>query len=282
MYDNVSLKSKIHENGSKQIVIKSPNGLIYTIVDNYPDVYHTHLKLTYLDDLIFEQSIDKFKEDAVFDTKYFSNTKHHYLFRMDKDSLKKFLDETNRKIIVPFSHYYDHYLYIDGYQYQLDFSSHELNLTSDMDYDNNNKPNKDHKWVFTYDEVRETAIARIVDNHSNDRYTIDGYARPSEYRHYHIVGDHFQLIGVFNGHFQELFSLRYSPKTLELHFKNVKGEYAYLTNQSFDDLTLIFKNEFCNWLSMDGDATVKFALSDYEFNEISLDDTLNLLEMAII
>lgn len=282
MYDNISLKSKIHENGSNQIVIKSPNGLKYTIIDNYPDFEHTHLKLTYLDELIFEQTIDKFKEDAVFDTKYFSETKHHYLFRMDNDSLKKFLDETSRKIIVPFSHYYEHYVYINGAQYQLDFASHHLNLTSDMDYDNNKKPEKDHKWVFTYNEVRDIAINRIVHKHSNDRYTIDGYARPSEYKHYHIVGDHFQLIGVFNGHFQELFSLRYSPKTLELHLKNVKGQYSYLTNQSFDDLTLLFKNEFFNWLSMDGDAIVKHALTDYDFNEISLDDTLNLLEMAII
>ncbi len=279
MYNNISIESRTHQNGSEQFFITSPNGLIYTIIDNYPDSEHTYLKLTYLDELIFEGNIDKFKENTVFDTKYFSKTKHHYLFRMDKDSLKKFLDETNRKITIPFSY---NYLYINGCQYELDFSSHELNLTSDMDYDNSKKTKKDHKWIFTYNEIADTTINKIVNNHSNVRYTIDGYVRQSEYKHYHIVGDHFQLIGVFNGHFQKIFSLRYSPKTLELHLNNLNGKYLYLTNQSFDDMTLIFKNEFFNWLSIDGDLTVKSILNNYNFNEISLDDSLKLLEMTII
>lgn len=105
MYSNISLKENVNTAGLKQVDIQSPNGLIYTIIDNLPDNSKTYLKLSYLDEVIFELSIDKFNETAVFDTEYFKQTKHHYLFRMDQESLKLFLDETERCISVPYSVY---------------------------------------------------------------------------------------------------------------------------------------------------------------------------------
>lgn len=282
MYSKISLKETVNTAGLKQVDIKSLNGLSYTIIDNLPDNSKTYLKLSYLDEIIFEFSIDKFNEKSVFDTEYFKSTQHHYLFRMDKKSLKLFLDETERCISVPFSNHYEHYLYIDNEQHQLEFSSPRLNLTSDMDYNNTGKPTKKQKWVYTYSKVKDSAIHRIVNNYSVVRYTVGNYKRSSDHKHYFIVGDHFQLFGVFNGYFQHLFAIRYSPKTLELHLHSFNDGYSYLTNQSFEDLQSIFKSEFFNWLEADGDSVIKLSLNNYDFSNMSLDDSLKLLEMAII
>jgi hypothetical protein len=276
MYSNISLKEKVNTAGLKQVDIKSPNGLIYTIIDNLPDNSKTYLKLSYLDEVIFELSIDKFNETAVFDTEYFKQTKHHYLFRMDKESLKLFLDETERCITVPYSVYFDHYLFINNSLYQLDFTSHELNFTS------NKTTGCKSKWVYTYSLVSDSDLARIVSNHSVNRRTIDNYPRESHYGHYMIVGDHFQLLGVFNGHFQDLFSLRYSTKTSELHLRSFKNGYSYLSNQSIEDLRSLLKSELFDWLEVDGDDTIKHALKHFDFEESKLIDALKLLEMAII
>jgi len=278
--DDISVLKEIDINNLYSMQIKSPNGLRYKIIDDYPDNQHTYLKLSYFDDIIFEKYIKKFKENSVFDMKYFEQTHHHYLFRMDGDSLKQFLNETNRCISVPFSQNLNHYVYIDEKLHEIEFASPRLHLTADFDYDNSDRDNQ--KWIYTYDEVRETAIARIVYKHCGNRYTVDGYPRASEYKHYKIVGDHFHLIGIFNGHFQEIFSLRYSPVTLELHLKRNDNTYSYLTNQSCDDLLQLFKTQFFEWLASDGNLLITDALKDHDFSAMSLDDSLNLLEMAII
>lgn len=280
--DGISVVEYQRKDGLMRLDITSENGLCYTIVDNFPDETKTYLQLTYENEFIFNFYIDKFKDNSVFDIAYFKETKHHYLFRMDSVSLKKFLYETDRCISVPFSERYKHYLYINGKKYELNFVSHRLHVTSNVTYSNENKERHDQKWLYTYNEVIENRITKIVYNHSKDRYTFDGYPRASHYGHYQIIGDHFQLIGIFNGHFQEIFSLRYSPKTLELHLNDVNNQYTYLTNQSSSDFNNVLKNQVFQWLSDDGDRFVKDALKNYDFNEMILDDALQLLEMALI
>lgn len=273
--DEILLTETVNDGGFFQLDIKSPNGLHYTIIDNVPDNKHTYLKLTYSNNVIFEFPIDKFREISVFDTVYFKNSQHHYLFRMDIESLKLFLDDTQNLIAIPYSVDFEHYLFIDTILYQLDFTSNQLNYTT-------SSPSDNKRWTYTYREMKESPIARIVDAHSIDRYTVDNWPRRSHFHHYMIVGDHFQLLGVFNGHFQDLFSMRYSPKTLEMHLNSFSHGYSYLTNQSTEDLDRILKNEFFDWLAFDGTLFVQETLKDLDFNTMTFKDALNILEMAVI
>lgn len=279
MYDveNISLKTTLHENGSNQVDIESPNGLIYTIIDNLPDNTKTYLKLTHQSRLIFDFSIEKFIQDAVFDTEYFKQTQYHYLFRMDNKSLKQFLKATNNDISLIYSYkpepisyenYYEHYLLIDDVVYRLNACKRTVK--------------KNGSYVrYIYNSTEDSLLNRIVKNHSVEQLTTNGYRR-SHYAEYSIVGDHFQLYGVYNGPFYDLFSLRYSPKTLDLHINNFKHEKTHLTNQSVDDLNAIFKKELFDWLAADGDESIKKALTDFDFDNTNLKDSLKLLEMAVI
>lgn len=275
--EKILLIETVNENDLSQLDIQSPNGLHYTIINDTPDNQHTYLKLTYKDEIIFEYSIDKFVKDAVFDTEYFKQTQHHYLFRMDNKSLKQFLKETNNAISLiysykpqPISHenYYEHYLFIDDVNYRLNACKSSVKK-------------KGSHVMYIYNSTKDNILNRIVKNHSVEQLTTNGYRR-SHYAEYSIVGDHFQLYGVYNGPFQDLFSLRYSPKTLELHINNFKQEKTHLKNQSVDDVNAIFKKEFFDWLEADGDESVKKALTDFDFCNTNLKDSLKLLEMAVI
>jgi len=273
--DEILLTETVSDAGFCQLDIKSPNGLHYIIIDNVPDNQHTYLKLTYHHNVVFEFPIDKFREDSVFDTTYFKNTQHHYLFRMDIESLKLFLEDTQNLIYIPYSVGFEHYLFIGAILYQLDFASNQLNYTTSSSSNN-------QRWIYTYREIKESSIARIVDTHSIDRYTVDNFPRRSHFYHYMIVGDHFQLLGVFNGHFQDLFSIRYSPKTLELHLHSFSNGYSYLTNQTADDMNRIMKNEFYDWLDFDGTQFIKAMLKDLDFKNMAFKDALTIMEMAVI
>ena len=283
--EKILLTETINENDLSQLDIQSPNGLHYTIINDTPDNQHTYLKLTYKDEIIFEYSIDKFVKDAVFDTEYFKQTQHHYLFRMDKKSLKQFLNETDKAISLVYSfepyhtdqgHYYQHNLYINNVLYRLNAGKRQVT-------DDSKKQNT--AVMYFYNDLTDTRLNCIVKNHSHEMFTFSGdsgYNRQSHYAEYFIVGDHFRLIGVYNGPFHDVFSLRYSPKTLELHIHNFKREKTYLTEQSIDDIRLILKRELFDWLAIECDEVVKKALNDFDFFDLDLNNSLKILEMAVI
>lgn len=280
--EEISLKETVNEEGLTQVDLHSPNGLHYTIINDTPDNQHTYLKLTYKDEIIFEYSIVKFVKDAVFDTEYFKQTQHHYLFRMDKKSLKQFLNETDKAISLVYSfepyptdmgHYYQHNLHINNVLYRLNAGKRQV--TDDIKKQN-------ASVMYFYNDLTDNRLNRIVKNHSPEMLTFSGYNRHSHYAEYFIVGDHFRLFGVYNGPFHDLFSLRYSPKTLELHIHNFKREKTYLTEQSIDDIRLILKRELFDWLAIDGDKDVKKALNDFDFFDLDLNNSLKMLEMAVI
>lgn len=283
--EKILLIETVNENDLSQLDIQSPNGLNYTIINDTPDNQHTYLKLTYKDEIIFEYSIDKFVKDAVFDTEYFKQTQHHYLFRMDKKSLKQFLNETDKAISLVYSfelyhtdlgRYYQHNLYINNVLYRLNAGKRQVT-------DDGKKQNA--AVMYFYNDLTDTQLNRIVKNHSSEMFIFNGdsgYNRQSHYAEYFIVGDHFRLFGVYNGPFHDLFSLRYSPKTLELHIHNFKREKTYLTEQSIDDIRLILKRELFDWLAIDGDEVVKKALNDFDFFDLDLNNSLKILEMTVI
>lgn len=196
---------------------------------------------------------------------------------MDNKSLKQFLKATNKAISLIYSYkpepisyenYYEHYLFIDNVNYRLNACTSPVK--------------KNGSYVrYIYNSTKDNILNRIVKNHSVEQLTTNGYRR-SHYAEYSIVGDHFQLYGVYNGPFCDLFSLRYSPKTLDLHINNFKNEKTHLTNQSVNDLNAIFKKELFDWLAADGDESIKKALTDFDFDNTNLKESLKLLEMAII
>lgn len=280
--EKILLIETVNENDLSQLDIQSPNGLNYTIINDTPDNQHTYLKLTYKDEIIFEYSIDKFVKDAVFDTEYFKQTQHHYLFRMDKKSLKQFLNETDKAISLVYSfepyptdlgHYYQHNLHINNVLYR-------LNAGVRQSRDRSKKKTKN--IMYFYNDLTDTRLNRIVKNHSSEMLTFSGYNRQSHYAECFIVGDHFRLFGVYNGPFHDLFSLRYSPKTLELHIHNFKREKTYLIDQSIDDVREILKKELFDWLAVDGSKSIKKALSNFDFSDLNINESLTMLEMAVI
>jgi hypothetical protein len=265
--------------------IQSPNGLHYTIIDDKPSNQHTYLKLSYFDDDIFEISIIKKQGEAVFDANFFKGTHYHYLFRMDSESLSNFLNDTHRDIKLLFCEYNKYSLdevLSDSAIKNIELSNHYLYIGKNK-FQIHEQLNDDKSKTYTYHQpFVNNPISRLVTNHSVTGYNKKGYPIKGQFNHYQIVGDHFSLFGVFKNYYNAIFSLKYSEKTLELYVASVNNYSYTLYNQSFDDMQNIFKKEFLTWLAIDGTPSMQAVIKEHDFTDVSCDDCLNLLEMAVI
>lgn len=287
MFDlkDIVLTEHINSEGIHCVEIKSPNGLHYTITDNKPSHKYTYLKLSYFDDDIFEISIIKKQGEAVFDANFFKGTHYHYLFRMDSESLSNFLNDTHRDIKLLFCEYNKYSLdeVLSGSAIKnIELSNHYLYIGKNK-FQIHEQLNDDKSKTYTYHQpFVNNSISRLVNNHSVTGYNKTGYPIKGQFNHYQIVGDHFSLFGVFKNYYNAIFSLKYSEKTLELYVTSVNNYSYTLYNQSFADMQNIFKKEFLTWLAIAGTPSMQAVIKEHDFTDISCDDCLNLLEMAVI
>lgn len=287
MFDlkDIVLIEHTNSDGSHCVEIKSPNGLHYTITDNKPSHKYTYLKLSYFDDDIFEIAMIKKQGETVFDAHFFKGTHHHYLFRMNSESLNDFLKETQRDIKLIWCEYnkysLDEALSSSSIK-NIELSNHYLYIGKNK-VQVNEQLNDDKSTTYTYHQpFVNNPISRLVSNHSVARYNKKGYPIRAQFNHYQIVGDHFSLFGVFKNYYNAIFSLKYSEKTLDLHVTSVNNYSYTLYNQSFSDMQNIFKKEFLTWLKIDGTSSIQAVLKEHDFTDVSCDDCLRLLEMAVI